>query len=147
MEVDGHRGCLRSFQALKNHHQHLKVILSIGGGGKGSEPFAAVAADSQCRQRFAHSARELCITYGLDGIDSSSPPPRFPLLANKNSRLGTPLQHATRPGLHPPPRHPSTIPSSTIHRDLRTPRRRVGATTHCAPSRRAVPRLHKPHGL
>ncbi|KAF8537636.1 glycoside hydrolase superfamily [Trichophaea hybrida] len=69
MEVDGVHGCLRAFQQLKTHHQHLKFILSVGGAGKGSENFAAVASDPQCRQRFAHSARELCITYGLDGID------------------------------------------------------------------------------
>jgi chitinase len=70
-EVDGAEGCLRSFQQLKSQYQHLKVILSIGGGGKGSEPFAVMAADPQARERFGITAREMVIKYGLDGIDST----------------------------------------------------------------------------
>lgn len=69
LEVDGSPGCLRSFAALKSQFPHLKLILSIGGGGKGSEPFAAVAANPQAREMFARSSRELCLEYSLDGID------------------------------------------------------------------------------
>ncbi|KAI5798793.1 glycoside hydrolase [Geopyxis carbonaria] len=69
IEVDGTLGCLRSFQQLKIQHPHLKVIFSVGGGGKGSEPFAAVAADPDAREQFGRSARELVMQYGLDGID------------------------------------------------------------------------------
>lgn len=71
MEVDGHKGCLRSFQALKMGFPHLKVVLSVGGAGKGSEPFAALAGDEQARHRFGDSARDLCLAYSLDGIDST----------------------------------------------------------------------------
>ncbi|KAF1812394.1 glycoside hydrolase [Eremomyces bilateralis CBS 781.70] len=69
MEVDGEKGALRAFGALKRRHNILKVVLSIGGGGKGSEPFAAVAADPTARETFARSARALVDQYGLDGID------------------------------------------------------------------------------
>ena len=75
MEVDGHKGCLRSFQALKTGFPHLKVVLSVGGAGKGSEPFAALAGDEQARHRFGDSARDLCVAFSLDGIDSAYPPP------------------------------------------------------------------------
>lgn len=51
-------------------HGHLKVILSVGGGGKGSDNFAAVAADPAKREEFASSAKQLVLEYGLDGIDS-----------------------------------------------------------------------------
>jgi chitinase len=71
IEVDGAHGCLRAFAALKRQYQHLKVILSVGGGGKGSEPFAAVAANPQTRGQFALTARELVAAYGIDGIDSA----------------------------------------------------------------------------
>ncbi|KAL7267346.1 hypothetical protein RUND412_010073 [Rhizina undulata] len=66
---DGTTGCLRSFQKLKNKHTHLKVILSIGGGGKGSDNFASTARDHEKRERFARTAREFVVEYGLDGID------------------------------------------------------------------------------
>ncbi|KAG0133164.1 glycoside hydrolase [Tuber indicum] len=69
IDVDGTKGCLRSFQNLKAKHSHLKVVLSVGGGGKGSDNFAAVAANPASRERFAHTARELVNEYGLDGID------------------------------------------------------------------------------
>ncbi|KAH0608844.1 uncharacterized protein H6S33_001072 [Morchella sextelata] len=69
IDVDGTKGCLRSFQELKAKHGHLKVILSIGGGGKGSDNFAAVSASQEAREKFASTARELVVEYGLDGID------------------------------------------------------------------------------
>ncbi|KAF1986138.1 glycoside hydrolase family 18 protein [Aulographum hederae CBS 113979] len=69
MEVDGTRGCLKSFAALKTRYTTLKVILSVGGGGKGSEPFAAIAHSPALRDNFARSARAIVDSYGLDGID------------------------------------------------------------------------------
>lgn len=77
IDVDGVKGCLRSFQNLKTKHSHLKVVLSVGGGGKGSDNFAAVAANHASRERFAHTARELVNEYGLDGIDSNTTPPHY----------------------------------------------------------------------
>jgi len=70
IEVDGTNGCLRACVALKQRFSHLKVILSIGGGGKGSEHFAQVAADPSKRRAFASTARQLVDSYGLDGVDS-----------------------------------------------------------------------------
>jgi len=71
IEVDGVNGCLRSFAALKKLKDcsHLKVIISVGGGEKGSEPFKHIASDPSSRQRFANSARALVDEYGLDGLD------------------------------------------------------------------------------
>jgi len=74
IEVDGTHGCLRSFAALKNQlpNRHLKLILSVGGGGEGSKPFPAMANDFNKRRIFAASARKMVDDFGLDGIDSMS---------------------------------------------------------------------------
>ncbi|KAI9840151.1 MAG: hypothetical protein M1838_004196 [Thelocarpon superellum] len=68
MEVDGQRGCLRAFVALKQQYRHLKLVLSVGGANS-SQHFAAVAADASTRTRFGQSAHALVVEYGLDGID------------------------------------------------------------------------------
>ena len=54
----------------KQYHPELKVILSIGGGGEGSIPFAAVASNQATREVFANTSKALVDTYKLDGIDS-----------------------------------------------------------------------------
>ncbi|KAF2202873.1 chitinase 1 precursor [Delitschia confertaspora ATCC 74209] len=69
IEVDGTAGCLNSFAAIKKKYQRLRVVLSIGGGGKGSETFAEVAKHRASRERFAQTAKEWVQKYGLDGID------------------------------------------------------------------------------
>ena len=89
--VDGTNGCLNALNALKQHQPHLKVILSIGGGGPGSAPFAEVASNRTTRDTFAISARALVDEYGLDGIDSTSNFPHYPQLrvaTDSCSRLG-----------------------------------------------------------
>ena len=45
-------------------------MLSVGGGGKGSEPFAGVARDPASRERFAQTSLGLVQQFGIDGIDS-----------------------------------------------------------------------------
>ncbi|KAL1988073.1 hypothetical protein VTN96DRAFT_1104 [Rasamsonia emersonii] len=69
MPVDGTEGCLRAFTQLKQQYSEMKVILSIGGGGKGSENFAKVARNPPAVEIFARSARALVDQFGLDGID------------------------------------------------------------------------------
>lgn len=73
MPVDGTQGCLRSFAQLKMQHTGLKVILSVGGGGKGSENFAQVARNPKAVANFVASARQLVDQFQLDGIDSNIP--------------------------------------------------------------------------
>ncbi|KAH7123670.1 class V chitinase-like protein [Dendryphion nanum] len=68
-EIPGTKGCLNSFALLKKKYTMLRVILSVGGGGKGSEPFAGVAHSRSKRKRFAESAVELVTQFGIDGID------------------------------------------------------------------------------
>ncbi|PSS08652.1 glycoside hydrolase family 18 protein [Amorphotheca resinae ATCC 22711] len=69
MEVDGSRaGCLGSFTRLKRQHQHLQLIISIGGGGA-SQNFASVAASAATRDNFGRSAKGLVDASGFDGID------------------------------------------------------------------------------
>lgn len=72
IEVDGTRGCLNALNDLKQQYPLLKIILSVGGGGEGSAPFAEVAGNGTKRNTFATSARALVDEYGLDGIDSTS---------------------------------------------------------------------------
>ena len=68
--VPSTEGCLNSFVLLKRKYSRLRVVLSVGGGGKGSEPFAAVAANPASRERFAQTALGLVQHFGIDGIDS-----------------------------------------------------------------------------
>lgn len=49
----------------------MKVILSVGGGGKGSENFALVAQSNSRMDRFVRTARELVDQFGLDGLDGN----------------------------------------------------------------------------
>lgn len=70
MDVDGHKGCLQSFYAIRRQRPHLKLILSIGGGAA-SQNFASVAADLSLRNNFARSAKLIVKTHELDGIDST----------------------------------------------------------------------------
>jgi chitinase len=48
----------------------MRVVLSVGGGGEGSKPFAGVARDPACREQFARSSLALVQQFGIDGIDS-----------------------------------------------------------------------------
>jgi chitinase len=58
-------------------------VLSVGGGGKGSEPFAAVARDPSRRERFAQTALGLVQQFGIDGIDSKFLHPNLRIRINK----------------------------------------------------------------
>ncbi|KAK2806266.1 hypothetical protein FQN51_007307 [Onygenales sp. PD_10] len=69
MPVDGAEGCLRAFVQLKQQYSTMKVLLSIGGGGKGSENFSSVAHDSEKVEKFVQSAKDLADQFGLDGFD------------------------------------------------------------------------------
>lgn len=68
MSVDGATGCLGSLMRLKEQHEHLQLILSIGGGAA-SQNFAAVAATAATRDNFGRSAKGLVDASGFDGID------------------------------------------------------------------------------
>lgn len=67
--VDGTYGGLNAVRNLKMQNPSLKTLISIGGGGKGSDPFAGVAASSAAREQFGISAKQMLDTYGLDGLD------------------------------------------------------------------------------
>ncbi|KAL8984092.1 MAG: hypothetical protein Q9177_004794 [Variospora cf. flavescens] len=67
--VDGTHGCLNSLRNLKRQYPNLKTLLSVGGGGKGSEPFASMASSSSARENFANSAKQMLDTYDFDGLD------------------------------------------------------------------------------
>lgn len=77
MPVDGTQGCLRAFAQLKQQYSKMKLVLSIGGGGKGSENFAAVARSPPRVETFVRTARALVDEFGLDGIDSKSRTHRY----------------------------------------------------------------------
>lgn len=70
MPVDGTQGCIRAFTQLKPQYPKMKIILSVGGGGKGSENFALVARSQSRTETFVRTARALVDQFGLDGLDS-----------------------------------------------------------------------------
>jgi len=70
ISCDGVNGCLESFRRIKQNFPHLTLVLSIGGGGPASIPFAGVAADPIKRYQFARSAKVLLDSTGFHGIDS-----------------------------------------------------------------------------
>lgn len=74
MPVDGTNGCIRAFTQLKPQYSKMKVILSVGGGGKGSENFALVSQSRSRLDNFVRSARALVDQFGLDGIDGTCNP-------------------------------------------------------------------------
>ena len=69
IDINGHKGCLDELRSIKQQHPHIKLLLSVGGGGKGSTPLPKVAANAETRSRFAWTAEEMVEVYGLDGID------------------------------------------------------------------------------
>lgn len=71
-DIPATKGCLNAFALLKKKYTRLRVVLSVGGGGKGSEPFAGVARDPASRERFAQTSLGLVQKFGIDGIDSES---------------------------------------------------------------------------
>lgn len=71
MAVDGTTGSICAFAQLKLAHPHLKLIISIGGGGKGSENFASVASDLKKTNTLIRTAKALVTTFVLDGVDGS----------------------------------------------------------------------------
>jgi GH18 family chitinase len=105
-DIPATKGCLNSFALLKKKYSRLRVVLSVGGGGKGSEPFAAVARDPSRRERFAQTALGLVQQFGIDGIDSKfSIPALQHELTNIQSTGSTPRTPArvktTSPSLQP----------------------------------------------
>ena len=58
---------LRSIVALKEHHPHLQVMLSIGGWGSGR--FSEMAANDSNRKQFALDCQRVILKYELDGVD------------------------------------------------------------------------------
>ncbi len=64
--VDG-KNRFKEIVALKEKNPALKVLLSIGGWGRGN--FSPIAANESKRKEFAKSCREFCDQYGIDGID------------------------------------------------------------------------------
>lgn len=54
---------------LKQQHEHLQVILSVGGGGA-SHNFASIASSAATRDTFGASCKGLVEASGFDGIDS-----------------------------------------------------------------------------
>ncbi|KAL8933718.1 MAG: hypothetical protein Q9216_006237 [Gyalolechia sp. 2 TL-2023] len=87
--VDGTQGCLNALKKLKQHHSSLKTLLSIGGGGAGSGPFASMASSSTTRENFALSAKHMLDTYGLDGLDSGLASEYFDWEHPDDSKKGT----------------------------------------------------------
>ena len=58
---------LRNIVKLKEKNPELKILLSVGGWGRGK--FTPMAANEKNRQIFAESCVKFCKDYNLDGID------------------------------------------------------------------------------
>jgi chitinase len=72
IDVDGQKGCLRALASLKQKYTHLKLILSIGGGGAASKPFPDISSSRSGRETFAKSAKKLIESFSFDGVDGMS---------------------------------------------------------------------------
>jgi chitinase len=59
---------IRNLVAIKQAHPNLKVLLSLGGWG-GCKTCSPVFSKPLGRANFAKSVKQLCDTYGTDGID------------------------------------------------------------------------------
>lgn len=71
MPVDGATGALRAWVQAKQQYPHLKIILSIGGGGPASDAFEVIAGNSMAMDRFRYTAKILVDQYCLDGVDGT----------------------------------------------------------------------------
>lgn len=58
---------LKNIVKLKEKNPELKILLSVGGWGRGK--FTPMAANEKARQIFAESCVKFCRDYNLDGID------------------------------------------------------------------------------
>jgi chitinase len=70
IEADGVHGAMHALTNMKHQYPHLKILLSIGGGGEGSTHFPTAARTDSSRHAFAKSAKHLIDIHGFDGIDS-----------------------------------------------------------------------------
>lgn len=71
IEVEDSFGCISALMMLRLESPRLKIILSIGGGGRGSEHFATIATNEYLRRVFAYNAGEVVRQYNFDGVDST----------------------------------------------------------------------------
>ncbi|KAB8271892.1 putative class V chitinase [Aspergillus flavus] len=94
MPVDGTQGCIRAFTQLKPQYPKMKIILSVGGGGKGSENFALVARSQSRTETFVRTARALVDQFGLDGLDIDWEHPADPQQGMDYVRLLAKLREA-----------------------------------------------------
>ncbi len=62
-----HLKLINRVQHMKSINPDIKVCLSIGSGAP--EAFSGTAMTAEKRRKVARSLAELCVTYGLDGID------------------------------------------------------------------------------
>ena len=54
---------------MKSQHPTIKILISVGGGDKGSDDFASVAASPQKVGRFTSSLENLVEMHQFDGVD------------------------------------------------------------------------------
>ena len=78
-------GNFRQLDLLKEHHPHLKTLISVGGWTWSGE-FSDVALTAESRARFASSCADFMEQYGFDGIDIDWEYPGGGGLASNTSR-------------------------------------------------------------
>ncbi|CAK7225905.1 Chitinase 4 [Sporothrix bragantina] len=61
-------GRVQQVNLLKRANRHLKVLLSLGGWGAGTD-FSSAASSEANRKRFASTAVKLVTDWGFDGVD------------------------------------------------------------------------------
>lgn len=60
---------LIALHRLKQRNPHLQILVSVGGGGRGSAGYSDLAISPEGRRRFAASAVAIVRKYDLDGVD------------------------------------------------------------------------------
>ncbi|KAL9125576.1 MAG: hypothetical protein Q9217_005241 [Psora testacea] len=69
IDINGVKGALCDLKRVKMENPHIKTLLSIGGGGRGSKNFSMAARNVSARGMFAQRARQLVDMHAMDGID------------------------------------------------------------------------------
>ncbi|XP_046404203.1 chitinase-3-like protein 1 [Ischnura elegans] len=69
LSINGGKGAIQRFNALKSRNPSLKTIMAIGGWNQGSATFSRVVNNAALRRKFVDNIVAFVKQYGFDGFD------------------------------------------------------------------------------